>query len=82
MLAYANSAPAHLAVVARTDPVRDAERYLLVSPAGPAVWVEDPEAATPFASLREATRMAMRLPARDRAYGLPVDAEWTPHATH
>ncbi|WP_293678660.1 hypothetical protein [uncultured Phenylobacterium sp.] len=72
----------HPAIVARTDPGRDAERYLLEMPAGSLRWIEDPEAATAFASMREATRMAMRLPAAQRAYGLPRDAELAVHKTH
>lgn len=76
------AAIAHPAVVARTDPAAHAERYLLVTPAGPSLWVDDPEAATAFASMREATRMAMRLPAFHRAYGLPREAELTVSQVH
>ena len=75
MLAIAPKTPVHPAVVARTDPQIHAERYLLVMPAGRTGGVADPETATPFASRREATRMAMRLPAAQRAYSLPRDAE-------
>lgn len=50
-------------------------RYLQIAPDGAAVWVEDPESATPFASMREAARMAFRLPARLRAFGLPRASE-------
>ena len=82
MLAFATNAPANLAVVARTDPARDAEHYLMVMPAGQAIWVEDPEFATAFASMREATRMATRLPAWQRAYGLPREAELAVHNAH
>lgn len=73
---------AQSAVVAKTDLAADTERYLLVKPAGPFVWVADPEAATAFASMREATRMAMRLPAVHRAYGLPREAELAIHQVH
>lgn len=82
MLAVHTQAPVHPAVVARTDLAAAAERYLLVTPAGQPAWVESPEAATPFASMREATRMAMRLPASHRAYGLPRDAELAVRAAH
>lgn len=75
MLASATQVPAHPAVVARTDLAHDAERYLLMTATGGALWVEDPTAATPFASMREATRAAMRRPAVERAYGLPWEAE-------
>ena len=70
------------AVVARTDPAADTERYLRVMPAGPSVWVNDPVAATAFASMREATRAATRLPAFHRAYGLPREAELAVHQIH
>ncbi len=62
------------ALVARTD-VPGHARYLQVTPAGRHTWVEEPAAATPFGSMREAARMAARLPAADRAYGLPRGAE-------
>jgi len=71
MLAFAAKTSANPAVVARTDPKLASESYLLMMPQGRAVWVADPDAATPFASMREATRMAMRLPAGQRAFGLP-----------
>lgn len=59
------------ALVARTDIRAAAERYLQMAPGGQVLWIADPRAATPFASMREAMRMAMRLPASDKAYGLP-----------
>lgn len=71
-------ASVHPAVVAKTDNATHAERYLLVRPAGQPAWVEDPGQATPFASMREAMRMAMRLPAALRAYGVPRDAGLSP----
>jgi hypothetical protein len=82
MLAFAEKTAAHPAIVARTDTARDAERYLLVMPAGRAVWIEDPQAATAFTSMREATRAAMRLPACERAYGLPREAELAARRDH
>jgi hypothetical protein len=61
------------AIVARADPAAGlAERYLHLNAQGRAAWIEDPEAATPFSSLREATRTAMRLPAEMRAFGVPA----------
>lgn len=78
-LAPANVQPA---VVARTDIASHAESYLLLMPAGHVVWVADPQVATAFASMREATRAATRLPARQRAYGLPREAELAVHRLH
>jgi hypothetical protein len=76
------SGPApHPALVARTERP-DFERYLLVTSSGAPVWVDDPEAATAFASMREAARMAMRLPAALRAFGLPRDAELAVRQVH
>ena len=60
----------HVALVARTD-AADQASYLLLTPAGEAAWVERPDEATAFASMREAARMAARLPAKLRAFGLP-----------
>jgi hypothetical protein len=51
------------------------DNYLFLTPLGQATWVEDPEAATAFASMREATRMAMRLPSNLRAFSLPRETE-------
>ena len=62
------------ALVARTD-IPGHACYLQVTPAGRLTWVDEPAAATPFGSMREAARMAARLPATDRAYGLPRKAE-------
>lgn len=53
----------------------DGERYLLLTPAGRSIWVDDPETATAFTSMREAARMAARLPANFRAFGLLRDVE-------
>jgi hypothetical protein len=49
--------------------------YLMLSETGHADWTPDPQRATTFASMREAARMALRLPASVRAYGLPRQAE-------
>ena len=66
----------HLAIVSRCDPATDgAERYLRLTEGGAPLWIDDPEAATAFESLREAQRAATRLPASLRAYGMPHKAE-------
>ena len=73
------------AIVAKTmrrEAAREADRYLLITPAGAAAWVDDPATATPFSSMREATRMALRLPATLRAFGLPREPELAVHALH
>lgn len=64
------------AVVSRA-PIRpwDEAQYLRVAAEGPASWTADPATATTFASMREATRAAMRLPAALRAFGLPLQGE-------
>ncbi len=64
------------ALVSKTG-AGSAERseYLQLAPDGAALWVHDPASATAFASMRDAARMALRLPARLRAYGLPRDIE-------
>ncbi|HEX3887942.1 MAG TPA: hypothetical protein VHW05_10630 [Phenylobacterium sp.] len=53
--------------------------YLLLTAAGAADWTTDPRLATAFPSMREAARMALRLPANLRAYGLPRGAEVSLH---
>jgi hypothetical protein len=67
--------PSSPALVTRPCDRDDAARYLLVAPEGGPRWVHDPEQATAFASMREATRMALRLPAALRAFGLPRGPE-------
>jgi len=59
------------ALVSKVDPIAHTDRFLHLTDAGGREWVQDPEAATPFASMREAARMAVRLPAGDRAFGVP-----------
>ena len=54
---------------------REPVQYLKVTDAGPADWTQDPAAATAFASMREAARAALRLPAGLRAYSLPMPFE-------
>ncbi len=67
------------ALVARTNPA-DHASYLRLTPAGRFDWVDSPVSATAFASMREAARMAARLPANQRAYGLPRNVELAMHA--
>ncbi|HZZ33834.1 MAG TPA: hypothetical protein VFE10_17760 [Phenylobacterium sp.] len=68
------------ALVSRTDVRPGAQAfYLILSEAGAADWTADPVRATAFASMREATRMALRLPASVRAYGLPRHTEVSVH---
>jgi hypothetical protein len=65
-----------LALVSRCEARPGAQpSYLLLTATGAADWTHDPAAATAFESMREATRMAMRLPASLRAYGLPRGGE-------
>jgi hypothetical protein len=64
------------AIVSRCDTYRNAQdRYLQLTAEGTPRWIEDPEAATAFESMREAQRAAVRLPAALRAYGVPRHAE-------
>jgi hypothetical protein len=80
MSATFTSPQATQALVSRTDVRPDAPPcYLILTEAGQADWTADPQAATAFASMREAMRMAMRLPASIRAYGLPRQAEVSLH---
>ena len=58
------------AYVARLDGAGSA--YLRLSDAGDLDWVSAQVLATPFGSMREATRHATRLPARLRAFGVPL----------
>jgi hypothetical protein len=60
-----------LAVVSKGD----GAQYLRVTEDGRNVWVADPASATPFGSMREATRMAIRLPSGLRAFGMPLQIE-------
>ncbi len=61
------------ALVSRVDPFVHESRYLQITPAGALQWVGDPEAATAFESMLEAVRMATRLPAAQRAFGIPCE---------
>ena len=65
-----------LALVSRSEARPGAPpSYLMLSSTGAADWTHDPTAATAFASMREAMRAAMRLPAALKAYGLPHRGE-------
>jgi len=57
-------------VVARTK--SDGLEYL--AEAGRVVWTDAEQLAMQFVTVREATRAAMRLPSRMRAFALPVTA--------
>lgn len=64
------------ALVTRACPdPRAHAQYLQVMPAGDIRWTDDPVVATPFQSMREAVREAMRLPSALRAFALPRKAE-------
>jgi hypothetical protein len=66
------TAPPRPAVVTRWhEKTSDPDQYLLLTPAGAAVWTPDPAAATSFGSMLEATRAAARLPCALRAFGMP-----------
>lgn len=61
---------ASLAHVARVN--RDQLEYLLGhGDGGLPLWAASPVEAALFENLREATRAAMRLPSRERAFALP-----------
>ena len=60
------------ALVSKVDPIAHADRYLHLIDAVGFEWVADPVQATPFASMRDAARAALRLPARERAFSVPA----------
>ena len=61
--------PAFVARIA--DYAADGPAYLRLTEDGATEWVASQSDATAFASMREATRHATRLPARLRAFGIP-----------
>jgi hypothetical protein len=65
--------PPHPALVSRApaSPEGD-ELFLVLTPAGQAHWTPEPAAATPFQSMREAARAALRLPSALRAFSVPA----------
>jgi hypothetical protein len=60
----------------------DAEQYLQLSSDGLSHWTTDPAGATAFESMREATRVALRLPASLRAFGVPSSCRPTDALVH
>jgi hypothetical protein len=66
----------HAAIVSRRelDP-KAPGLYLQISTEGPPRWTHDPEAATAFVSMREASRAAARLPSALCAYSMPREVE-------
>lgn len=58
-------------LVARTKP--EGMEYLLR--AAPVAWTEASDLAQHFHTVRDATRAALRLPSRFRAFALPVHGE-------
>ncbi len=69
----ANAARATVVCKPATNP--DAMEYLQLRADGAQGWVNDPTTATPFASMRDAMRMTLRLPAGLHAFGLPLEVE-------
>lgn len=61
--------PAFVARIA--DYAADGPAYLRLAADGAMEWVARKCDATPFISMREATRLATRLPAALRAFGVP-----------
>jgi|GEM_PF-2144620 len=61
--------PAFVARIA--DYASDGPAYLRLAADGAMDWVAAQADATPFISMREATRHATRLPAKLRAFGVP-----------
>ena len=73
MIAFTQTSHVHPAIVTRQQLFPQVhESYLRVSAEGAPTWIDDPEGATAFASMREAARMASRLPANLKAFGLPL----------
>jgi len=63
----------YAAVVSKS--IGDSAEYLRLDAQGAPVWVRDPSFATPFPSMKDAARAALRLPSALRAFGLPLDVE-------
>ena len=65
------------AAIVSKAPVKrgDADLYLRFATNGAPTWVDEPSAATAFATMREATRASARLPGALRAFALPRDVE-------
>ncbi len=68
--------PSRAAVVSKPELGKaDPSQYLQLGQDGRSAWVTDPLTATVFPSMRDAMRMALRLPSGLRAYGLPLEVE-------
>jgi hypothetical protein len=66
----------HPAVVSRAAVRPGASpSYLMLGEGGVTDWIADPSGATVFESMREAARMAFRLPAALKAFSLPCTGE-------
>jgi len=74
MLDFAKSSLGHEAIVTRASTGGDGP-YLRLNEAGAPTWIDDPSAATPFVSMREAMRASLRLPGALRAFALPREVE-------
>jgi hypothetical protein len=72
------------AAVVTRPPVRrhDDFLYMRITDDGVPSWTADPETATAFGSMREATRAALRLPGGLHAFSLPLRTEITAHDLH
>jgi len=57
----------------------DPDQYLRFNPGGAVDWTSHPEEAATFASMREAARAALHLPAAVRAFALPLHTELALH---
>jgi len=76
MSLFADTFPQCPAVVARSPRLPDdLNDFLFINPRGAPEWTSDPAAAMTFESMREAMRMAMRLPASVRAFSLPLTSD-------
>ncbi len=53
----------------------DFGQYLRLADNGAPTWIDDPRAATAFASMREAMRASLRLPSSLRAFAVPREVE-------
>lgn len=74
---------AHRAVVSRAQAIHpNRDSYLVVRGEGDYAWTEDPQLATTFDNMRDATRAALRLPASLKAYSLLRDVEVDAHRVH
>ncbi len=61
---------------------REGSVYLRLADDGAMIWTADPREATPFETMREATRASLRLPGSLRAYALLRDVECDPRLKH